>query len=298
MSGVCGKEAWRVSLHGGHSSGYCDHAADPLADMLDAAVAAGMTVFGVTEHAPRVEEARLYDEERTLGWTVETLAALFSAYAAELDRLIPAYAGRLEVLKGFEAEMVPEDRYAVLTRGWRESLGFDYIVGSVHYVAGHIIDYTPDRFARAVEASGGPERACVAYFHNVAEMVLALRPEVVGHFDLIRRCFPDDTVVSAPAVRDAAREALAAVREAGTIVDVNTGGYRKGLGHPYPAPWIVEAARDLGIPMCFGDDSHSAAQVGAGIDEARRYLLAHGVREVTRLRRGKGGLNRERVPLE
>ena len=125
MSGVCGKEGWRVSLHGGHSSGYCDHAADPLADMLDAAVAAGMTVFGVTEHAPRVEEARLYDEERTLGWTVETLAALFSAYAAELDRLIPAYAGRLEVLKGFEAEMVPEDRYAVLTRGWRESLGFE-----------------------------------------------------------------------------------------------------------------------------------------------------------------------------
>lgn len=298
MPGVCGKEAWRVSLHGGHSSGYCDHATDPLARMLDAAASGGMAVFGVTEHCPRVEPERLYDEERVLGWTVETLDRLFGEYAAELDRLIPAYAGRLEVLKGFEAEMVPEDRYAALTREWRERLGFDYIVGSVHYVAGHIIDYTPDRFARAVEASGGPEGVCVAYFQNVAKMVLALRPEVVGHFDLIRRCFPDDTVVSAPAVRAAAREALAAVREAGAILDVNTGGYRKGLGRPYPAPWIVEEARDTGIPLCFGDDSHSVAQVGAGIDEARAYLLAHGVREITRLRRGSAGLDRETVPLE
>ena len=298
MSQISNKAPWHASLHGGHSSGYCDHATDTLVDMLNAAVAGGMAVFGVTEHCPRVEPERLYDEERTLGWTVETLDRLFGEYAAELDRLIPEYAGRLEVLKGFEAEMVPEDRYVALTREWRERLGFDYIVGSVHYVAGHIIDYTPARFARAVEASGGPEGVCVAYFQNVAAMVLALRPEVVGHFDLIRRCFPDDTVVSAPAVRRAAREALAAVREAETILDVNTGGYRKGLGRPYPAPWMVEAAREMGIPMCFGDDSHSVAQVGAGIDEARRYLLAHGVREITRLRRGRAGLNRETVPLE
>ena len=87
MPGACGKEAWRVSLHGGHSSGYCDHAADPLAEMLAAAAAGGMAVFGVTEHAPRVEPERLYDEERVLGWTVDTLASLFAAYAAELDRL-------------------------------------------------------------------------------------------------------------------------------------------------------------------------------------------------------------------
>ena len=123
MPGVCGEEAWRVSLHGGHSSGYCDHAADPLARLLDAAVAGGMAVFGVTEHCPRVEPERLYEEERALGWTVETLDRLFRQYAAELDRIIPEYAGRLEVLKGFEAEVVPEDRYVSLAREWREELG-------------------------------------------------------------------------------------------------------------------------------------------------------------------------------
>ena len=44
---------------------------------------------------------------------------------------------------------------------------------------------------------------------------------------------------------------------------------RKGLGHPYPARHIVRTAMEMGIPFCFGDDSHGPAQVGAGIADAR-----------------------------
>ena len=54
MSGVCGKEAWRVSLHGGHSSGYCDHATSTLAEILEAACDAGMRTYGVTDMPDRV----------------------------------------------------------------------------------------------------------------------------------------------------------------------------------------------------------------------------------------------------
>lgn len=288
---------WRASLHGGHSSAYCDHASSTLEEMLDAAVAAGMSVFGVTEHAPRVEPERLYDEELALGWTVEYLDDLFGWYAAELDRLIPRYADRLAVLKGFEAEIVPVGRYKEVMTDLRERLGFDYIVGSVHYVAGHIIDYKEERFARAVAACGGIEAACVQYYRNVAEMAETLRPEVVGHFDLVRQRFDDDDSAAPPAVRRAALEALEAVRDCGAILDINTGGLRKGFGHPYPAPWIVGAAHGMGIPMCFGDDSHSAAQVGYGLDTARDYLLALGVNSVTVLEPGTAGLNRRAVPL-
>ncbi len=288
---------WKTSLHGGHSSAYCDHAEDPLEAMAGAACAAGMAVFGVTEHAPRVEPERLYAEERALGWTVETLDGLFTDYAAEVDRLKGVYAGRLALLKGFEAEVVPEGRYGPLMRGYRERLGFDYIVGSVHYVAGFIIDYTKELYGRAVEACGGPEALAVRYFGDVARMVETLRPEVVGHLDLYRKQFPDDASAATPPIRRAALEALEVIRLHGCILDVNTGGYRKGFGHPYPAPWLVEAARDMGIPFCFGDDSHSAAQVGYGLDEAREWLLSLGVREIETLEPGAAGLNRRRVRL-
>jgi histidinol phosphatase-like PHP family hydrolase len=56
-------------------------------------------------------------------------------------------------------------------------------------------------------------------------------------------------------------------------------------------------ARDLGIPVCFGDDSHRAEDVGVGIPEARAFLLDHGVTTITCLRRETSGLGRVVIPL-
>jgi histidinol-phosphatase (PHP family) len=291
-------EPWKVSLHGGHSRQYCDHAADGLEDILDAAVAFGYHVFGVTEHAPRFEAHRLYDEERDMGWTIETVQALFEEYARRLDELLPRYADRITLLKGFEAEVIPEDRYTEVMLDLRRRLGFEYMVGSVHWVGGHIIDYRPSDYAAAVAACGGLEKMAIRYYETVAEMVRNLRPEVVGHLDVISCRAPSEAEVSTPPVRKAAHRALEVIRESGAILDVNTGGYRKGLAWPFPAPWLVTAAREMGIPFCFGDDSHRVAHVGAGIEEAREHLLGLGVESVTTLVRGvAGGLERRAVSL-
>lgn len=288
---------WKVSLHGGHSSAYCDHATSTLEEMLAAAYDAGMRTYGVTEHAPRVEPERLYDEELALGWDVDTLDRLFGEYAAEVDRMKREYAGIMTVLKGFEAEVVPEGRYAGVMLGFRERYGFDYIVGSVHYVAGHIIDYIPGRYEKAVAACGSPEALAVRYFHDVARMVEALHPEVVGHLDLYRRRFASDEAASTPPIRRAAMEALEVIRQHDAIIDVNTAGLRLGFGYPYPAPWLVEAACGMGIAFCFGDDSHNISQVGAGITEAREYLLSHGVTHIETLEPGVAGVNRRKIAL-
>jgi histidinol-phosphatase (PHP family) len=193
--------------------------------------------------------------------------------------------------------VVPEGNYAEVMRGFRERHAFDYIVGSVHHVTGYIIDYIPEIYAKALEACGGPEPLAVRYWGDLARMVETLRHEVIGHIDLYRKQFPDDAAASTLAIQRAAGEALEIIREQQCIIDVNTGGLRKGFGHPYPVPWIIEAARDMGIPMCFGDDSHNVSQVGYGLDEARDYLLSLGVAEIETLEPGVAGLNRRRIPL-
>ena len=290
-------DPWKVSLHGGHSSAYCDHAGSSLRDLLEAAVRFGYATFGVTEHAPRVEPERLYAEELALGWDVSHLDRLFQAYAAELRQLAREFAPRLEVLCGFEAEVVPTDRYAEVMRGYRDRFAFDYLAGSVHWVNGHIIDYTPAHFQQALTRSGSLEQLAIDYYRTLAEMAQSLQPEVIGHFDLIRRNAPSEESVSTPRIRAAAGEALEAARAAACILDVNTAGYRKGLGRPYPAPWLVTLARDMGLGFCFGDDSHRVAEVGAGLEDARRYLLELGVPEITTLRKTATGLEQTRVPL-
>jgi histidinol-phosphatase (PHP family) len=304
-------EPWRVSLHGGHSGEYCDHAEGSLREMLEAAAQFGYHTFGVSEHAPRMADRFLYSGELERGWTVESVAADFERYQSALTPLVRELADRLVVLRGFECEVVPSDRYVELMRGYRERTLpdgrplFDYCVGSVHYIDEIPIDGRPEKFIQAVRQAGGLERAAVRYYDKVAEMVAALRPEVVGHLDLIKRNVAAAGLnladLETDAVRRAAVRALEVVGETGGILDLNTAGWRKGLGEPYPAPWLVRQADAMGIGFCFGDDSHRPSDVGAGIDQAAAYLLEQGVRTVTVLTREgdveTGSVVRRTVPL-
>ena len=290
---------WKVSLHGGHSGEFCEHARGSLRETIEAAVAAGYRAFGVSEHAPRREERFLYDSEREKGYSAARLQRDFEAYAAEVRRLADEYAGRITILCGFETEVVPAAGYREAMLALRRRHAFDYMVGSAHHVHEIPIDAAQEDFAAAEEACGGLEALCAAYYEQVAEMAAALQPQVVGHLDLIRRHAPPSANLETPKIRRAADRALEAVRACGAMLDLNTAARRKGLGAPYPAPRLVRRAAGMGIPFCFGDDSHGPDEVGDGIDRARDYLLENGIRSVDVLARGAGGaVCRKTVSLE
>ena len=288
---------WMASLHGGHCGEFCEHARGTLRGALDAAVEAGFRIYGLSEHAPRYEQHHIYDSERAKGYTLERLQLEFERYAEESRRMQRLFEGRLSVLRGFEAEVVPSDRYAELMQDLRSRHAFDYMVGSVHHVAGISIDESPRQFGAAVDACGGLEPVAVRYYETVRQMIEDLRPEVVGHFDLLKLHAPAGTDLATPRIRRAAEKALAAALDGGCILDLNTAGWRKGLGEPYPGPWIVQAATAAGIPFCFGDDSHDPSEVGYGIERARQYLLSNGVSSVTVLESSGRTLARRAVLL-
>lgn len=289
---------WKVSLHGGHSSDYCDHADSSLRDMLEAAVAAGYHTFGVSEHAPRVEERFLYPNEVALGWDVPKIISDFERYAQTLPSLMEEFADRLIVLRGFESEVVPTKSYVALMQEYRRKYGFEYVVGSVHYVDEISIDGSLEDYQRAIECCGGLEALAVRYYEKVAEMVQALQTEVIGHLDVIRKNAAPFGSVETPRVRRAAEQTLEAIRANGAIVEVSTAGYRKGLHSPYPAPWLVQAAKRMGIGFCLGDDSHSAQHVGFRLEQARDYLLQLGVRTLKVLTRDEGVMCQKVVSLD
>lgn len=290
---------WLISLHGGHSGEYCDHATGTLREIIETAAAQGFRTYGTAEHAPRYLPEHVFTEEIEMGWDLERLARNFDAYARESARLADEFADRITILRGFETEVVPADRYREITLGLRERYGFDYIVGSVHWVEGIIIDYTQAEFDRAVKQCGGREPFAVRYYETIREMVIALQPEVIAHLDVIRKFTVPESDTDTPAIRTAAARALETIRECGSILDLNTAALRKGLSAPFPAPWLLQmATRDFGIPVCFGDDSHSPKHVGKGIPEAREYLLENGVTTITTLEKHPSGNGRATIPLK
>lgn len=288
---------WMVSLHGGHSGTFCEHARGTLRETLEAAVDAQFRTYGVTEHAPRYEDRHLYASERAKGYTPDRLEADFEAYTTESRRLQLEFGDHLRVLRGFESEVVPSATYVDRMRSLRERHAFDYLVGSVHHVNEISIDESAAVYREAVESCGGFEALAETYYLAVERMIEDLRPEVVAHLDLVKLHAPADIDLATPRIRRAAVRALEAARARRCILDLNTAAWRKGLTEPYPAPWLVEIAGVKGIPFCFGDDSHGPDQVGYGFARAMRYLLAHGVTEVCSLERCDGALARRAIPL-
>lgn len=296
------RAAWKISLHGGHSGEFCEHAEGSLREILEAAHQVGYTVFGVAEHMPRAEARFLYPKEIEWGWTPQTLEENFDRYAHTITQLADEFADRLTVLRGFEIEVVPQDRYADLVQHYRTRYGFDYIVGSVHYLHDASIDgYSEQSFNDMMAQVGGMEEVAVQYYHKVAEMAMAVRPEVIGHLDLIRlkatRLGLAERVAT-PRVRQAVEQALEAIRAVGARVEVNTAALRKGLDQPYPADWIVQMGARMGVRFCIGDDCHRPAQVGFGLDEARQHLLRNGIREVHFLTREGDAIVPTSAPLD
>lgn len=291
-------EPWKVSLHGGHSGEYCNHAKGTLREVFDAAVEFGYETFGVSEHAPRLGDHLLYDDERERGWDVAKLEDDFDRYATDVDGLIEEFADRIVVLKGMEIEVVPTEQYESIMQGLRAKYAIEYIVGSVHYIRETSIDGPKEDCDRVVDQVGGLEAFGIAYYETVAGMVETLKPEVVGHLDLIRKNAPSNEAVETPRIREAGLECLRVIERHGCILDLNTAGYRKGLGSPYPAPWLLRAANERGIPFCFGDDSHGAHDVGAGIHDARTYLIDNGIDTIVSLTRTEDGLEHQPIPLD
>lgn len=269
------------SFHGGHSGQFCRHAKGTLDEVLARAHAVGFSTFGLSEHAPRYRARDLFPDEADL--QPADLVATFARYVEEADRQRRAWAGRMEVLVGFESEVVPED-WGPIMRQLRADARIDYVVGSVHTVGGECIDLSAERTAALAEALGGREALQRAYFDELTAMIEAFRPDVIGHLDLIRK-FDGAAPAFSPTIWPHIERALEAARAAGAALDVNASPARRGMGPVYPLPAILARAHAMGVPVTLGDDSHGPADVGVGLEAALAAVAAAGYREVHYLTR-------------
>ena len=118
------------------------------------------------------------------------------------------------------------------------SYQLDLFVGSVHHVHTLPIDYTFDLFQRALEQSGGSsEQLYEDYFDAQYAMLQALKPPIVGHFDLIRlkSDAPNASFKVYPRVWMKIVRNIKYVIGYGGVVEINSAALRKGLEEPFPS---------------------------------------------------------------
>lgn len=245
----------------------CHHAIGNMREYAAAAVQLGLKEIGMSDHAPLPEE--LYD-----GWRMRRHE--LPDYLREAEALRAAFAGRLAVRIGLEADFYPggEDyvRELIAAHDW------DYIIGSVHYIGTWGFD-NEDRLdewrCRDVE------RAYCDYFDLVAASAHSGLFDIIGHPDLIKK-FGHRPPLGSRAVSEAEANMLKAVKASGCTLEISSAGLRKPIAEVYPHARIIARAADLGIPFAFGSDAHAPGEVGHAMDTCLAMLDACGIRSVAR----------------
>ncbi|KAJ9139338.1 Histidinol phosphate phosphatase H [Coniochaeta hoffmannii] len=278
-----------------HSGQFCPgHAKDQLEDIIKHAISIGYKTMGLTEHMPRYSPSDLYPEELDDDdgpeAALNSLGPRHLTFIAEATRLRALYSPQIHILIGFESEWIrPSDLPRV--RALASDPAVDFFVGSVHHAAGIPIDYDAAFYARAVDACGGTEEGLYAsYYDSQYEMLTALKPRVVGHFDLIRllsaeprrrlKGWGDGTVW------EKVERNLGFVAGYGGLLECNTSALRKGLEEPYPGREVAEEWVRLGGRFTMSDDSHGIAQVATNYGRGLEFLESLGVGEVWTFARG------------
>lgn len=255
------------------------HAQDDLEIVLQTAIAQGMQSWSFTEHMPRNNDADLYPEEDSLA----PLVPRHAAFLVEAVRLREKYGKQINILIGFEGEWI-RPAYGPLILEMAAHPDVDYFIGSVHHVHEVPIDYDAALYAKAVAASSPPTEQGLfeAYYDSQHEMLLALKPRVVGHFDLIRLLAsePDRNPRDWPSVWAKIERNLKVVIEQGGLLEINSSGLRKGMKEPYPGSEIVKVFTEMGGKLTLSDDSHGVAQIGACFGGVVEFLERVGVERV------------------
>ena len=246
-----------LSLH--NHSVWSDGAAS-AEDMCRAAKAAGVRVFGLSDHWVVHPDPQLMP----VSWSIAP--GKLAAYMEELARLKRVFDDeKFTLLAGVEVDFFFENFEEVLAGLGRFSP--DYLIGSVHYAGSFPVDDCADDWK---DLSEDEIRAvCETYWEKMRGAAACGRFSFLGHLDLPKKFgFLPDPGAYLPQ----ARRVLAAAAEKNIPIELNTAGWFKECKEPYPSPEILREARARNIPVIIGADAHCPQHVTRSFAEAAQLL--------------------------
>lgn len=246
---------------------YCDGKNSPE-EIIQEAIKRGMTRIGFSGHS-----FTAFDTEPCMTQTGT------QSYVSEINRLKAKYSGKIEILCGTE-----QDYYSDMT-----TEGFDYVIGSVHYVIADgeyiSVDHKPEIFADLIHRfDDDPYKLTEEYYSLVADVVRKTDADIIGHFDLITKFneggkfFDEEN----PRYISACNNALDSLLETGKPFEINTGAISRGWRkRPYPSLRILKYISSHGGSVILSSDSHRKDTLMFQFPEYEHFARSLGLRLAT-----------------
>lgn len=178
---------------------------------------------------------------------------------------------------GIEADFIAgaEDRTANLL----QAHDFDYVVGSVHFIAQKALDM--DDYT-VWDGASSPEQIWRRYFETLGEAARSGLFDILAHPDLVKvwgLARPDRPLPEGD-LRRYYELAMDGIAESGIAIEVSTAGLRKRAKEIYPARAFLQMCVEAGVPVALSSDAHVPADVGAGYEQALELLEDVGVSQL------------------
>ncbi len=233
--------------------------------MCERAVDKGLRALAFTDHC---EIDKFFEQKYA--------SSVFHSYF-ETAKARNAFEGQLLVLIGLEIAQVSHNRD--LSDKIVEKYPFDFILGSVHAPRGFNEDIKEIDYSKLdvyeFMNSYFDELTELAQWHGcdaLAHITCPMR-RIQGHYKID---FDYDKV------SQSLDRLLTAIIENNKALEINTSGLRQDLGCLMPEERIIKRYKKLGGKLItIGSDSHSAYDVGEGIDDAMSVVKKCGFDKIT-----------------
>ncbi len=196
----------------------------------------------------------------------------------EVEKLKAKYSDKLEIFNGLEVDIFSKI----------DLCGYDYLIGSVHYLEKDNEIFAMDRNAEDVKTlietrfDGNGMEYAKKYYKTLAKLPDYGKFDIIGHFDLLTK--HSDNVKffdeESKEYRYAAVEAAECLAGKIPFFEVNTGaiarGYRKT---PYPSEFLLRELKRLGFGVVISSDCHDRKKLDCGYKDAEELLIRCGFKE-------------------
>lgn len=255
---------------------YCDGENTPK-EFVEKAIELSFLSLGFSAHSPMTFESEYAVNESDM-----------PKYFEEIEKLKKEYENQIEIYNGIELD------YDSIDLSFYK---FDYVIASFHQIHSkgkvYALDNTPGELCECVnEVFGGSFNELARYYYGkFVDFIVEIRPDIVGHFDLIEKFNENNRLF-----KSSDREYQAIVRSAvneiskkcpGQIFEVNTGAmYRCKNSAPYPSSYIMSLIKENGLRLTVNSDSHCVSSLDFAFDKAIKYCKDCGFNSIWMLKEG------------
>ena len=211
-------------------------------------------------------------------------------YLNDIKKYKEIYENKIQIYSGIEA-----DYYSNLNKETDKEMELDYRIGSVHFIEDDkngneknyfCIDMSKDNFNETIKHFGNIKIVIEKYFDNIIKMTNTQKPDIIGHFDLIRKYnlkkeyFTEEEDWYIQKVE----EVLKHIKENNCIVEVNIKLMNaNNLDAHYPNKNTIKKILEAEIPLILNTDAHSINNLDNFYFEAVEELKKVGVKKMKML---------------